>query len=372
MLFGLGSLLLIVGITVANAPQPGSARGLAVVALGVVYAAAWLRLGFSDDGVGPATALLSAMWLSGLGLDVLTRAGQVFPALFLTAAVAPQQLPPRRAGWVVVPAALVIGGYLVVRDGFDPVGAGLVVLGSGYFFHMARVRQLGEQALAQAQAAQAAEAAAAALDERARISRELHDVLAHSLAGLALQLEGTRLLARQQGASVDLQGQLDRATALAAAGLAEARAVVGSLRAAPPPGPRTLPDLVAAAEADLGVPVSLTTTGTAYPLAPAAAVALARTVQEALTNVRKHARPGRVDVALRWAAQEVVLRIEDRDGTAGVAGAGGYGLLGMRERAELAAGSLRAGPTATGWVVELRLPRETACCGKAECPGSAE
>ena len=98
--------------------------------------------------------------------------------------------------------------------------------------------------------------------------------------------------------------------------------------------------------------------GQPRPLAPDARLALYRTAQEALANVRKHAPDAHVEVRLTWGDDNAVLVIEDHveGGTPPTAGDGGYGLTGMAERAELLGGHLETVPTPTGFRVELRLP----------------
>jgi signal transduction histidine kinase len=100
-------------------------------------------------------------------------------------------------------------------------------------------------------------------------------------------------------------------------------------------------------------------TGDACALESDARLTLYRVAQEALTNVRKHARPERVEMALAYAPGRAGLRVEDferHNGHAPPGGGTGYGLTGMRERAELLGGALSAGPTATGFRVEVWVP----------------
>jgi signal transduction histidine kinase len=200
---------------------------------------------------------------------------------------------------------------------------------------------------------------AAALAERQRLARDMHDVLAHSLSGLLLQLEGARLLAVANPADERLAGTIDRAHELARGGLDEARRAIGMLRDDELPGPDRLAALTASFQADTGVPARFTSLGTPRELASAVRLALYRVTQEALTNVRKHARPARVEVRLEYLEDEVTLAIEDwsPDPAGPPAAPGdGYGLTGMRERAELLGGTLTAGPADTGFRVLLRVP----------------
>jgi signal transduction histidine kinase len=210
---------------------------------------------------------------------------------------------------------------------------------------------------------------AAALGERQRLAREMHDVLAHSLSGLMLQLEGARMLARENPADPRLPEIIERAHHLGKTGLAEARRAIGMLRDDDLPGPEQLDTLVRQFERDSGVRCRLDVAGTAHELDSEARLALYRVAQEALTNIRKHAHPERVDVRLTYAADRTCLTVEDfgANGRAAARAAtgvaamvkdsgGGYGLAGMRERAELLGGSLTAAPTDTGFRVELQVP----------------
>jgi len=244
-----------------------------------------------------------------------------------------------------------------------------------------------ERLLIELEESRGAELRAAALAERQRLARDMHDVLAHSLSGLVLQLEGARLLALASPADERLAGTIDRAHELARNGLDEARRAIGMLRDDDLPGPDRLAALTAAFQADTGVPARFTASGTPRELASAVRLALYRVTQEALTNVRKHARPERVEVHFDYLSEEVTLTVEDQGaldamdppegGRGGLGGTvspqdrgapggrppglapspgGKYGLTGMRERAELLGGTLDAAPTGTGFRVLLRVP----------------
>jgi signal transduction histidine kinase len=196
-------------------------------------------------------------------------------------------------------------------------------------------------------------AQSAALAERSRVARDMHDVLAHSLSALALQLEGTRLLARDRGADPEVVDGLERAHHLAATGLAEARQAIAALRGDALPGPERLREL-----ADAFPNATLTVRGEPREHSSEARLALYRTAQEALTNVRKHSAADRVEISLDYGGDGTTLVVVDHGpGAPVIVGAGGgYGLTGMRERAELLGGRLSAEPTADGFRVELWLP----------------
>ncbi|HEX4863584.1 MAG TPA: sensor histidine kinase, partial [Acidimicrobiales bacterium] len=204
-----------------------------------------------------------------------------------------------------------------------------------------------------------AEAHAAALGERQRLAREMHDVLAHSLSGLVLNLEGARLMAERSVRGPDLQDALQRSHRLAKTGLEEARRAIGMLRDDALPGPGGLRDLAVDFQADTGVPCQLIVRGDERDLASDHRLTLYRVTQEALTNIRKHACPDRVEVRLSYEPDGTRLVVEDHGTTERPpprGGASGYGLTGMRERAELLGGSLTAGTTDNGFRVELWAP----------------
>ena len=199
---------------------------------------------------------------------------------------------------------------------------------------------------------------AVALRERQHLAREMHDVLAHSLSALAVQLEGTRLLARSTGADAAVVDAVERSHHLARGGLEEARRAIEALRGGDMPGPDRLPTLTEEFREQTGVETALALDGEPRELTSEARLAVYRTAQEALTNVRRHADAERVDVRLRYDEAGTWLTVEDRGAPAnGTAEAGlGYGLTGMRERAELLGGRLAAAPTPHGFRVELFLP----------------
>jgi signal transduction histidine kinase len=223
---------------------------------------------------------------------------------------------------------------------------------------------------------------AAALAERQRLAREMHDVLAHTLSGLTLQLEGARLLVTQAPADPRLAETIERAGYLARSGLDEARRAIGVLRDEDLPGPERLSALVAEFERDSGISCRFAVAGDQRDLDAQTRLAMYRVTQEALTNVRKHAQPERVEVCLGYAPRAARLVIEDFGGEGGraprqgradqparnarraalrsngsaVPAPTGYGLDGMRERAELLGGTLTAAATESGFRVELDVP----------------
>ena len=350
-------------------PAPGGqgeALGVAVgliVFCGATIAAMWLtQAGSAVQLAVLVIAVVSAAALIGLQGNGAAFLG-VFPAVCLAALVLPVRLSALVAG---VAAAAVSVAWLA--NGRAPI-AGIVLNDFGIlaFFLLSlfarRLRESNQRAellLAELEQTRAAQAQAAALAERQRLAREMHDVLAHSLSGLVLNLEGARLLAAQGGADSQVGEAIDRAHRLAKTGLEEARRAIGMLRDDALPGPERLADLAAEFEADTGVPCKVAVTGDSErDLGTDGRLTFYRVAQEALTNIRKHAHADRVEIRLAYEPSGTRLTIEDfgscRDRPAPADGTG-YGLTGMRERAELLGGTLTAGPTGGGFLVELWVP----------------
>ncbi|QXJ25134.1 sensor histidine kinase [Actinomadura graeca] len=201
-------------------------------------------------------------------------------------------------------------------------------------------------------------------EERVRIARELHDVVAHHMAlanaqaGTAAHLLRTR---PEQAARI-----LDELTSTTASALRELQATVGLLRRSddpqdplePSPGLARLDDLVSDF-GSAGLRATITVDGERRPLSPGVDLAAFRIVQEALTNVAKHAGADTADVTLTYKADTLTLTISDDGGTVPrpPAPGGGFGLIGMRERAQSAGGRLRAGRRpGGGFAVTADLP----------------
>ena len=340
----------------------GVAAGL-IVFCGATIAAMWLtQAGSAVQLAVLVMAVVSAAALIGLQGNGAAFLG-VFPAVCLAALVLPVRLSALVAG---VAAAAVSVAWLA--NGRVPI-AGIVLNDFGIlaFFLLSlfarRLRDSNRRAellLAELEQTRAAQAQAAALAERQRLAREMHDVLAHSLSGLVLNLEGARLLAAQGGADSQVGEAIDRAHRLAKAGLEEARRAIGMLRDDALPGPERLADLAAEFEAGTGVPCTVAVTGGSKPdLGTDGRLTFYRVTQEALTNISKHAHADRVEIRLAYEPSGARLTIEDfgscRNRPAPADGTG-YGLTGMRERAELLGGTLTAEPTGGGFLVELWVP----------------
>lgn len=225
---------------------------------------------------------------------------------------------------------------------------------AGYVMRLdAEARGHAQRLLAQERAARAAEAESAALAERARIAREIHDVLAHSLSAQMVHLEAARLLIERGADREQILERVVAARGMARDGLAETRQALSALRGELTPLEDFLTEIVASTDG-----AEVTVTGERRALPAEASQAVRRVAQEALTNVRKHAYGAKVQVWLDYQEHQVTLNVRDSGGRPGdlTAVGGGYGLLGMRERAELMGGSLEAGRDDEGFAVTLRVP----------------
>ncbi|HEX3783610.1 MAG TPA: histidine kinase [Pseudonocardiaceae bacterium] len=229
-----------------------------------------------------------------------------------------------------------------------------------------------QRLLDQTRLAQQEHARAAALDERTRIAREMHDVLAHSLGALGVQLEVAEALLADKDDPVAALARVRRSRRLAAEGLVEARNAVAALRDEVPALGAAVADLADAFRRDHQVPAEFHTEGPPRPVSSAAVVSLLGAAREALTNAAKHAPGAPVTVVLDYRRTLVRLAVSNtasrtngvnghtngRTNGSGVPGVRGYGLTGMRERLALVGGSLSAGapPDGEGWQVVAEVP----------------
>ena len=327
--------------------------------------------------------------------------------------------------WAITLSTLDILGVLILfrATGFDPgatIGLTSALTYAAAFafviWHLSVVKRQGAE-IAEARAAEAV------LSERSRLAREVHDILAHSQSAQIVHLEGARLLLREGGDPAVALDRVERAVRLARAGLEETRRALDVLRGDDLPLAERLERLAAEFRAVTGATCRLSIEAGSGALAAEARLAVARTAQEALTNVRKHAPGAGVSVALRRQGQWCELEVRNDGGTiapscsttdhgnapalpaiamrdttappgttgnaapptttapvtdedggetirsdsgnvrsfVGAAGStaamgGGYGLVGMRERAALIGGSLSAQVEGEGFAVVLRVP----------------
>ena len=220
--------------------------------------------------------------------------------------------------------------------------------------------------LAQHERLQAQERRADLLEERARIAREIHDVLAHSLGALGIQIQAARAVLADHGDTAKAGEILAAAQRMAAEGLVETRRAVHALRSGTLPLDEELALVTGTHAQRYHVAVSFGVGGDPAPLPPDATLALLRVAQESLVNAAKHAAGRGVAVRMDYGDADVRLTVRnDLDPGAADGGCpagpstvnGGYGLTGMRERLRLLNGTLEAGRRDDQWVVTAGLPR---------------
>jgi signal transduction histidine kinase len=309
-------------------------------------------------------------------------------------------------------AAVMAGSDISLAAGLSVVGAGILACEAmGLFFgatitttlehpgilligwivgYTLRARQAqAEQSaalLAKADQLREEQAKVAALDERARIAREIHDVLAHSLGALGLHIQAAQAVLTKQHDEARALELLGQARRMATDGLNETRRAVHALRGETRPLPDGLAELSADHQRRHGARVTFEVSGEPRSLPPDAGLALTRTAQEALVNTAKHAPHQPVDIRLDYADAHTSLAVTNhlrREDTAVdhqpvdhqpvdhqpvdhqpvdheprlATVNGGYGLAGMRERLLLVGGTLRAGRDGGDWVVVAKVPR---------------
>jgi signal transduction histidine kinase len=357
---GLVALVAIVASIFAVDPAPAlSGDGLWVtLSLAGMVAGAALAMPWRPSPTARRFAGLTLLAVASVVLTGVQPDGGGSAGVYIVVVIAAMRLPLWPA---LAVSGLVLGGEIVVTalvvEDADAKISGLLFSVIPWFLFIRLMRQIREgrdraEALVEELRESREEATrAAAVAERSRLARDMHDVLAHSLSALALQLEGARLLARDRDTDPEVIAAIERAHHLAGSGLNEAREAISALRGDDMPGLDTLADR-------FGDRVDVSVSGEPRELASEARLALYRTAQEALTNAARHSAAEHVSLALAYEPDGTRLVVEDDgpavNGSASVGG--GYGLTGMRERAELLGGRLSAGPAGDGFRVELWLP----------------
>ncbi|WP_327400818.1 histidine kinase [Streptomyces sp. NBC_01288] len=350
--------LLVIGVLLGGAFTGGHVHGWALAggAAGILVAAvlAWAfwRTTLAHR-LWPSVALIAAL----LGVAIGGQAvGFTVPALVIWCGCAVGSLERLPIAVAVPVTSVSLAVFAAVNNDVwlttAVTTAGLAL--AGYTLRLdAEARGNAQRLLTQERMARTAEAESAALAERARIAREIHDVLAHSLSAQLVHLEAARLLIERGADRETILERVVAARGMARDGLVETRQAVSALRGEMSPLEDFLSEIVGTTGG-----AEVTVTGDRRQLPAEASQAVRRVAQEALTNVRKHAPGAKVLLTLDYGEHEVTLDVRDSGGSPGeLTGAGGgYGLLGMRERAELLGGSLRAGPDEEGFVVTLKVP----------------
>ncbi|MDP1848563.1 MAG: sensor histidine kinase [Solirubrobacteraceae bacterium] len=316
-----------------------------------------------------------AMWVLAAGLSFVEGWLVVsVPSLYIAGLIASLLLgnaadvARARLGLAI---ALGAAAIVVANDPGHSAGQFVVIPGTmaiAWFAGLALRERAGQAEAAQERAVRAERereenARRAVFEERVRIARELHDVVAHHVSMMGVQAGAARMVIDRDPAKA--RDALAAIEASSRQAVDELHRLLGFLRQAgdaddlaPSPGVSQLPSLAAGmSDSDLAVEVGVE--GEARPLPPTVDVSAYRIVQEALTNTLKHAGASRADVRLRYAPGALELEIVDDGRGAGAAtgGGSGLGLIGMRERAALHGGQLTAGPVpGGGFAVRVTLP----------------
>jgi signal transduction histidine kinase len=311
--------------------------------------------------------VLAVVWVATMAyLAIGYPAGPIWISLII-AFVTAWLSGHRRAALVSLVTGFVASGWLapLVGTGRSPtlvaslgIAAWLLVMAS-----VAEVARIRRERSAEAMANREKERLRRASDERLRIARELHDILAHNISLINVQASTALHLIEQQPerAQVALSAIKDASKEA----LVELRSVLGILREgdeaaprAPAPSLSHLDELVGKAAA-AGIDVRVNVEGSPRPLPAGVALAGYRIVQEALTNVARHAGPVSATVSVTYGEADLVVQVDDEGTAVGAAGNGGNGLHGMEERATALGGRLQVGPRpAGGFRVRAWLPMD--------------
>ncbi len=357
-LVGLG--LLIWGVSAAIQTLSSPAQRNAAIVLLTAAALSWLAWLYlrSKTEVGTALALVT-MAVTGGALAAFAPTAMVFPAVAVLSATTQWRLAAAAAlgaaGWLAIAISVFATGaaYGIVLGGVAAELGGAII-----GITRRQAVELTEQAArveVQSVRAEGERARAELLTERNHLARELHDVLAHTLAALSLQLEAfATVVDAEPDASPAIRQQLETTRQLVHEGLDEARGAVQVLRDDPTP----LPDRLARLCEQHGA--AFTLSGSPEPLAPPVSLALFRVTQEALTNVMKHATGAATSVHLSNSPNSVSVTIDNvGDGSPASAlseSGGGHGLPGLGERLAMLGGDIEAGPVKGGWRVSAVVP----------------
>ncbi|MET9217433.1 histidine kinase [Streptomyces sp. NPDC003300] len=360
------------GVVVAGVltirPLGFSGRGLVVAVLLVINSAVLLARRLPEDRIPQGLVLpwLTVGIAAAVALIGVSRSGTGYLFAFFLAGHIGYRLETRPALVLAGICSLLCGGVLYFRlgPGHDELpwvlglATGTPVLVGILNRSQRQAVQAVIAAAESAERAARAEARTAALTERSRIARDVHDVLAHSLAGINMQLELADALL-DTGDLEKVREANDKAHGLVRESLKQAQWTVHALREDSLP---LLESLTAMLESS-GHRDVLTVTGTAREVPARVVQNLLRIAQEALTNAARHAPGGDVGVELTYAAASITLAVHNGPATREVNAVvgSGMGLIGMRERVALLGGTVTAGPVTAGadqggWKVEAVIP----------------
>ena len=344
-------------------PDEQGPKLVAAVALALMAAA----VAFSRQAPMAALSAASAIYVAWCLNEV--PQGSLMPMVVLLVLVfgvaARRELVPAALGGALGLATVWLTFVLTDNDFANYMFTGVFVVGAWVAGRGIRSRQARaddfEAQVVRVEREREAKAREAVADERARIARELHDVVSHSVGVIVIQAQAAQQLEVGEEAVARSLRAIESSGQQA---LVEMRRLLGLLRRedeelalAPQPSLRYL-DHLAATVREAGLPVDLRVEGEVAALPPGVDVSAYRIVQEALTNALKHAGPARARVLVRYGAGEVELEIsDDGPGPAVGNGDGGHGLVGMRERVSVYGGELESGGLPEGgYAVRVRLP----------------
>lgn len=291
-----------------------------------------------------------------------------YPGLVAVYTVAALSPPRKRLGIALVTFVITFPSVAANSGDAKELLFSLFVFGAAYVFgrltdtRQAYVRAVEDRA-AQLERANRIEAEQAAARERARIAREMHDILSHAVSLMIVQAEAGPVAVRTRPERAE--AAFDAISATGRDAMAQLRRMLGVLRGddaepgraprEPHPGPAALPGLVERVR-DSGLDVAYDTTGEVRPLPADVGATAHRVVQEALTNVVKHAGAATVRVCLAYGADRLEITVvDDGRGPGASRAGGGHGLIGVRERAAAHGGSARTGPGPDGRGFELSV-----------------
>lgn len=338
LLIGLGALYLLVAIAgVAWAERRAPIwRSAALVALVALSAAAIVTSGGNAMLVAMPTISMFVLFVSvrsAIGVAIATAGFVAF--VVATGPYGPRGIVPALAGTGASASFVIVFSRLLRRE--RDARAEIEALAQQLSVYAARVEELATN------------------QERARIAREMHDSLGHFLTAAHVQLEAARNVIDQEPTRA--KRSLARSQELIAEGLREVRRAVTAMRqpVADRPFAIAMEELLAETRA-AGLAVALTIEGDERPLPPAIEFALYRAAQEALTNVKRHARARRVDLTLRYVADAIALEVRD-DGDGAQEGPRGFGLIGLGERVALLGGAIEiTSQPHAGFTLTARIP----------------
>jgi signal transduction histidine kinase len=315
----------------------------------------------------------ASLWLLAAALSFVDGRLVVFPASVFAAGMAASlllgNLPDDVQARLGLAIVLVGATTIVYNDPnndpgafvFTPVLFAIAWLAGFAMRERAAEAEAAEERAAQAEHQRAAAARVAVAEERARIARELHDIVAHAVSVMVLQVGAVRH--KLPKAHVEERGALTGVEETGRTALAEMRRLLGAMRQdradlelAPQPSLDSLDSLIDEV-GGAGLPVRLHVDGEPYPLPRAIDLSAYRIIQEGLTNALKHSRANHVDVLVRYRSDELKIEVRDDGDGAATSDGVGHGLIGVRERVKIYGGQMTAGSAAGGgFLLSTSLP----------------